>query len=332
MMASGQQAGSRDLAYNSLLGSRVTPGDDLARPEVAEPCRHPSIRLVCVWIWLAVLAVGCRGDRATPAAAKAPVRIVSLSCAATDILDALQQLDRVVAVEADCPVAGAVGKERIANDDHAGRTRPLNVEAVLRLRPDLVIAKDSLRGLLDDRRVPVLWLAQSHGLDAIPPLVRALAMATGVADQGDSLLSKMTAESARIAQQTAALPRVRVYYESTGLGRTVGKRSTVHAMIELAGGINIAGAVDQAGVVLTHEAILAADPEVILLSPFADPVAELVQRKGFDRLKAVRSGRIHRIPMERRQVLLSTPRCVEGCAEFFVPWIHPELAAQPKPR
>jgi hypothetical protein len=25
-------------------------------------------------------------------------------------------------------------------------------------------------------------------------------------------------------------------------------------------------------------------------------------------------------------VLLGTPRCVDGCEEMFLPWIHPELA------
>jgi iron complex transport system substrate-binding protein len=257
-----------------------------------------------------------------------PQRIVSLTCAATDILDALGQMDRVVAVEADCPAPGTAGKVKIQHDDHAGKARPLNLEAVLALSPDLVVAKESLRGMLDERAVSVVWAPATSGLDAVPEFVRSLAMATGAVARGEALLAKMAADRGALLARTSSLSRVRVYYETTGLGRTVGKRSTVHAMLALAGGENIAGSLDSALVVLTAEAILAADPEVIVLSPFADPEAEVRARKGFAGIAAVRSGRIHRVPIEQRQVLLATPRCIDGCAQFFLPWLHPELAAE----
>ncbi|MEZ5967119.1 MAG: ABC transporter substrate-binding protein [Planctomycetota bacterium] len=288
----------------------------------------PRRRVLCT---VALVALAC-----SPACRRAlgderrlgggpPRRVVALTCNATDIFACLGELDRVVAVEEDCPAPGTEGKVRIRNDDHVGKAKALNVEAILALHPDLVIAKPALREVLGPLGVPVLWPPVRMDMRTMPQFVRQIAATLGVGARGEDVLRAMAAKQERLRRRTAGLPRVRVYYESTGLGRSIGRRSILHEMIELAGGANLGAAADKPGIVLTNEAILAADPEVIVLSPFADPTDEVVARPGWRRSSAVRHGRVHRIPLDRRYVLLATPRCVDGCEEFLLPWLHPEL-------
>lgn len=268
---------------------------------------------------------GDRGGGERAASKPLPRRVVSLTCNATDIFACLGELDRVVAVEADCPAPGTEAKVKIRNDDRAGKAKPLNVEAILALHPDLVIARAALREVMEPIGVRMLWPPPRMDMQTMPIFVREIATTIGAEARAEQVLRAMAVEQERLRRLTASVPRVRVYYEATGLGRSAGRRSIMHAMIELAGGTNLAAAVDKPGVVLTNEAILAADPEVIVLSPFADPTEAVVSRPGWQRLTAVRAGRVHRIPLDRRYVLLATPRCVDGCAEFLLPWLHPEL-------
>lgn len=295
--------------------------------------RRPQLPLRLL-LSLALAACAPAGGAGTTAGApgELPHRIVALTCNATDIFACLGELDRVIAVEEDCPAPGTEGKVKIRNDDHAGKAKALNVEAILALHPDLVIAKSSLKEVLGPLGVRMLWPPGRMDMETMPGFVRDIAQAIGAEDRGERLLAAMRQRQERLQRLTAGAPRVRVYYEATGLGRSAGKRSIMDSMIELAGGTNIGGAVDKPGVVLTNEAILAADPEVIVLSPFADPTEEITARPGWDRMNAVKSGRVHRIPLERRYVLLATPRCVDGCEEFLLPWLHPELVPASKER
>jgi iron complex transport system substrate-binding protein len=278
---------------------------------------------------LALLAAACSRQPATsPAAAAAPTRIVALTCASVDVIDVLGELDRVVAVEEDCPAPGTRGKVKIRNEDHPGKLAAINVESILELHPDAVIAKPDLRPALEGRGLRVLWAPPNVRLANLPQFVGDVGALLGVADRARAVVDAMHAKEAAIRRRTASLPRVRVYFETTGLGWTQGSRAVMHDMIQLAGGTNIAGDLDKFNVTLTPEAVLAADPEVVVLGPFTDPPDVVAKRAGWSALAAVRAGRVHQIPIDRRHVTLGTPRCLDGCEEFLVPWLHPELAAK----
>lgn len=277
-------------------------------------------------IVIAVLLAAC--SRSLPAPARgggnAPQRIVALTVGAVDTLALLGELHRVVAVEADCFVPGTEDKVHIANDDHSGPSRALNVEAVLALAPDLVIAKDELRAALEGRGLEVLYLSLNNDLGVIEPTVLAIAARVHAVPRARVLLDRMHAAMRAIEQRVASLPRVRVYYEAGQPGRTVGRNTVINDMITLAGGTSIAAGESLANPVLSAEAILAADPEVIVLSPWSDPPAQVAARPGWNRLAAVRSGRVHQIRERDRTVGYPSPSCVGGCEAMLLPWLHPE--------
>lgn len=262
-----------------------------------------------------------------PGPSAAPRRIVALTVGAADSLALLGELDRVVAVEADCFVPGTEHLVRIQNDDHSGPSRALNVEAVLALHPDLVLAKEDLQPALGNRGLRVLWLPAASGVDTIEPLLLCLGSELGVPDKAAAVIATMRSEMEAIRARVAPLPRVRVYYEAGRLGRTAGRGTVIDDMLRLAGGDSTAGDLPLANPVLTSEAIIAADPEVIVLSPWSDAPEEVALRPGWGHIAAVRNGRVHRIPERDRKVQYPSPSCVDGCAALLVPWLHPELAA-----
>jgi iron complex transport system substrate-binding protein len=235
-------------------------------------------------------------------------------------------MDRVVGVEEDCPIVGTERTTKIRNDDHPGKLAALNVESVLALKPDLVVARPDVRPALDGRGLTILWSPSYTNMANLPDFVRDLGDAIGEPERARDLLSRMQAKRERLEALTAGQPRPRVYYETTGLGWTTGAHTIVDDMITLAGGRNIAGDVKRSTVTLTPEAILQADPEVIILGPFADPPEEVVKRAGWQQLTAVREGRVHRVGLMEQEVTLGCPQCVDGCERLFLPWIHPELA------
>lgn len=259
--------------------------------------------------------------------ASGPRRVVCLSCAAVDIFTALGELDRVIAVEEDCPAPGTEGKVKIRNEDHPGKLAAFNVESVMALHPDAVIAQPDLRESLENRGLRVVWSPDHYAYDNISVLPERIGELLQMQDRVRELLERMRAKDAAIRTRTAALPRVSVYYETTGIGWTVGGNSVMSAMIDLAGGTNIAGGVPKSNMTITPEAIFAADPDVIVLGAFADSIDEVRSRPGWEKLKAVRNGRVHHIPIERRNVAQGTPRCVDECEAMLLPWLHPELVS-----
>ncbi len=263
-----------------------------------------------------------------PASEPAPRRIVALTVGAVDTLALLGELDRVVAVEEDCFVPGTESLVKIRNDDHAGPSKALNVESVLALHPDLVIAKEDLRPALGNRGVNVLWIPQTSDLDAIIRVVESIGTRLWVTDKAQALVAQLRTDAAAIAARVAGLPRLRVYYEAGRPGRTAGRNTVIDEMIRLAGGVNIAGDQALANPVLASEAIVAADPEVIVLSPWSETPAAVAQRPGWDRTSAVRAGRVHQIPERERKLQYPSPSCVEGCGTLLVPWLHPELGGR----
>ncbi len=190
------------------------------------------------------LALAACTQPAEPARARgaAPQRIVALTVGSVDTLALLGELGRVVAVEEDCFVPGTETLAKIRNDDHAGPSQALNVESVLALRPDLVIAKEELRAALEGRGVEVLWVGSASDLAAIQAVVTRIGVRLGVAEKARALVERMQAQAREIEARVAGLPRVRVYYEAGRPGRTAGRNTVIDAMIRLAGGVNIAGA------------------------------------------------------------------------------------------
>lgn len=210
-----------------------------------------------------------------------------------------------------------------------GKPKPIAwTEQILAARPDLVLAvggqvTSGLTGALEAAGVPVLVL-QPSDLDSILRDMLLVGVATGTSAAAESLVERLRADVAQIESRVADLPRLRVFYEVDPSLYTVGPGSFLHDYIERGGGENIAAGRNEPWPQLTFEEVRACDPEVILLGDVEyhkQTVEKVLQRPGWENLTAVRTGRIHEVPLVTKQ---PGPRLAAGL-RAIASAIHPEL-------
>jgi len=228
----------------------------------------------------------------------ADVRIVSLSPNLTELLFDLDLGAHMVGRSSACdypvaalavPVAGAFG-------------RP-NLEALLQLKPDVVLVTDlekpgilrplELRGI-DVRVLPCESWTQ------LETAVTAMAEIVGQPDRAvqwiDAQRRARQSLAARVAAYWQERSRPTLYVEVWGSPPTsVGGSSFLHQVIELAGGRNIAGGLNVAYPTISSEWVIEENPQVILLAYMLDdmrPAESMRRRLGWSRLMAVQQQRV----------------------------------------
>ena len=136
-----------------------------------------------------------------------------------------------------------------------------------------------------------------------------------------SLVASLNARIAKIKGTLAAAkakPSVFVEIWNEPL-MTAGSGTYVNELIELAGGVNIAGKVS-GWPVFSHESVISSDPFIILLTNFNK--GEVMARKAWSGLTAVKAGRV--VESDPDLLVRCGPRLVDGL-EMLARLLHPEL-------
>jgi iron complex transport system substrate-binding protein len=259
-----------------------------------------------------------------------PRRIVSTSPSVTETLFALGLGDRVVAVSQHCHYPPEVTKlPKIGSF-----ARP-NVEAIVGLRPDLVVLQanvpESVAGQLARMKVPVVQV--EHGdLEKMFAGIRALAGRCGVSDRGAKLESEIRGRLAGIRARTASLPRRSLVFI---VGRTpgsladliaVGKGSYLNELITIAGGVNALAGYALPYPKLSLESMLGLNPDVLVdMGDMAETTGVTEAHKqevvALWRRHASLKSRVYAVASDI--FVVPGPRVVEA-AEAFESMLHPE--------
>jgi iron complex transport system substrate-binding protein len=233
--------------------------------------------------------------------------------------------DRVVGVTSFCNFPAEV-----KNKPRIGTYWEFNLEAILALKPDLVLAmahQGDGAGSLDVLRhwkIPY-YLGRADTLPELFRLIEDLARLTGQEEVARRKLPPLKARARKIQARVQGLPRPRVMLEIDQEPLiTVGRTSIQGDLIQRAGGANIANNIDQRYPVFSLEEVLKAQPEVILFTGMAS-AASLPGRMNFWRrwtmLPAVKSGRL--LWVEPDLVDRPGPRLVDGL-ELLANFFHPQ--------
>ncbi len=222
--------------------------------------------------------------------ALAPARIVSLNPSATELLYAIGAGARVVGRTTYDALPVAV---RAVQDLGPG-LHP-NVEAVIDARPDLVVLYASADNREASRKLRAAGIATAaYRMDRIADFSRiALSLGALVHDSAaaERTVDSVMATLAAVRAATAPLPTSSVawpLWESPLI--VVGGGSFLDELVTIAGGRNVFGALPQPSPQVTWEAVLQADPDVVLGGPTSAPrLARDVRWQG---LRAVRMGRV----------------------------------------
>jgi iron complex transport system substrate-binding protein len=243
---------------------------------------------------------------ATLTAQTKPARIVSLIPAVTEMLFAIGAGDRVVGVS----TFDTYPKEATTRPRVGGLFDP-NFEAILTLRPDLVIVYGSQEELirrLGRASIPI-YSYRHAGLADITTTLRAVGRRTGHSPEADALAAQIEKDLDAVRKSVTGKPRPRTLmvfgreeasmrglYVSGGIG-------FLHDMLEAAGGINIMADVKREGLQMSLEQLLARAPDVVLELRITERWSAERQAREEAAWKAVsipavRAGRVHFLPDE----------------------------------
>jgi len=232
-------------------------------------------------------------DAGDTVAVRAPAgRIASLIPATTELLFAIGAGDAVVGRTTWCDYPPAA--KRVA--DLGDGIQP-SLEAVLAVRPDLVLLYDSPQnaGAAEQLRrlgVPTLLLT-TDGLSDVTRLARLLGRVTGHRREADSLA---TAFARALAAASPPVPGRRptvllLVWEQPPM--TVGRGSFLSELVHRAGGENLFEDVGPSSGTISIEAVAARDPDFILIT--SDGPQAFARRPEWQAVRAVRDHRFLRV-------------------------------------
>jgi iron complex transport system substrate-binding protein len=259
-----------------------------------------------------------------------PQKIVSLAPSDTEIVYALGQGGKLVGVDmfSDYPLEA----KSVLNI--GGSRSKFDLEKIVALHPDLVLAAgttstDNLKKLEDLKLLVVVVSSHKTTMDSIISDIRLVGAMLGVPAQAGQVTDAMQLRLDNLKSKVAAAKsRPKVYWELDGTNPakpyTVGAGNFVGDLIKLAGGENVFGAVASPFPQVGAESVVAAAPEVILLSDVAYGISpeSVKARSGWSEVPAVKNNKV--FPIEDSLVSRPGPRIVDGL-EAATRIIHPEL-------
>ncbi len=291
------------------------------------------------WILVVALAawigLGCVLLRPRHAAAafkgqspRAPTRIVSMAPNLTEILFSLGLEESIVGVTRDSDYPPAAAQKHAV-----GTFWQPNIEAVIALKPDLVVALDleqqrSLAGRLIRMGYRCLTLDIST-VDDLFAAVSTVASATNRSPRAKQVLGNMKAKMAVISDKTKRKDKVKVLWvvQREPL-RVAGRNTFINELIELAGGENAIGPTFHVYPPIGGEQVVASAPQVIIEPDMTggDLAMQRTQAVSYwaryATVPAVVDGRIHVIDGDLVSRL--SPRLGDGI-EIIARCLHPEV-------
>jgi iron complex transport system substrate-binding protein len=242
-------------------------------------------------------------------------RIVSLAPHITELLFAVGAGDAVV------------GTSEFSDYPEAARALPrvgggggLDLEAILALQPDLVIAWESGNPVGQARRLqqlglPVFFSEPSRMEDIISSLER-FGRLTGKQEEARIQARAFADRLEELRRRYSAQDEVSVYYQIWERPlMTVNGRHIVSDVIRLCGGRNVFADLPVLAPQIDSEAVLAANPDVIVVGDAAgEPAASLLAWERWPELKAVRQRHLYAI--QRELLVRHTPRLLEGAEQL----------------
>jgi len=199
-------------------------------------------------------------------------RIVTLSSAHTETVDALGLGQNIVAVDVTSEYPDYAKKL-----PRVSANRTVSAEGILSFRPDMVIAAASdipltIQHQLKAAGVKLVLTHQEYTVKGTVQFIRQIAGGLGVSAKGEELAAK-TVKATKYAvdhvkQQSTKHPGVLfIYARGAGVMSVAGKGSSIDAIIRLAGGHNVIKEFNDFKPYST-EALVKADPDIILMFDF----------------------------------------------------------------
>jgi iron complex transport system substrate-binding protein len=242
-------------------------------------------------------------------------RIVSLAPHVTELLYAAGAGDRIVAVVeySDYPPAARALPS-------VGNASRIDLERVIALGPDLVIGwktgNDSGDLATLERLGIPLFVSEIGAIREIPRALEILGRLAGTGTEAARAAESFRSEYEALERSYAGRAPVSVFYQIWERPlMTINDRHFIADSIRLCGGINVFAGIEPIAPVVSVEAVIAADPAVIVNSASDERNdAQLEAWRRWRAISAVRNDNLFGIPSDL--IARPTPRILEGVARL----------------
>lgn len=228
-----------------------------------------------------------------------PQRIVCLTDETTEVLYLLGQEWRIAGV------SGFTTRPKEARQKPKTSTfKAAKIGSILELQPDLVIGFSHIQAGIAHELIAAgvsVLIFNQRSVEEILAMTLTLARLVGAEQAGQALVEKLQDNLRRIAQSAARFPlRPRVFFEEW-MDPLISGIGWVQELIEISGGAivlpEIRAARDAKQRTVTSDAVLAADPDVIVASWCGRKIdkEKIRSREGWAEMAAVRNDHIYEI-------------------------------------
>jgi iron complex transport system substrate-binding protein len=229
-----------------------------------------------------------------------PRRIVCLTDETTEVLYLLGEQDRIVGVS-----GYAHRPPEARSKPHVSAFRDANFEAILDLKPDLILTFSDVQAEITRELVlrgATVMNFNQRSIAEILDMIAVLSRIVGKAEAGLALIEELRRGLADIADSARAFPyRPRVYFEEWN-DPLISGIQWVEELVEIAGGEVLFPELCLCGKakdrVVDPAEVVRRDPEVILASWCGMKVNKdaICSRAGWDATIAVRNGHVYELP------------------------------------
>ena len=245
--------------------------------------------------------------------AASPQRIIPIFASNAEIVTALGLADRIVGIEAYTRYP-----KEILNRPLVGGRLGFSVDAVVDLHPDVLIVTPSRQAanqLIDPMErlgIPIV-VVLTRSVAEILSNIRLVARIAGIVPHGEEVATALEARMARVQEKVAGRRRPSVIMITGQLGNglmLVAREGTYtgDAIVRAGGSFGLPGTVALAQV--SPEAILEADPDVLLFAGSPQGLKDLIAQPGWSQMRAVKDGRARAVA--RGELLIPGPRTFDG--------------------
>ena len=253
-----------------------------------------------------------------------PQRIVPIFASNVEIVASLGLADRIVGIESFTRYP-----REVLDRPLVGGRLGFSVDAVVALKPDLVVVTPSRQAanqLVDPMErlgVPIVVFLQ-RSVPEILANIRLMGRIAGVPERGEEVAARFDARMVAVKRKVEGRkpPSTIMITGRLGNGLLLVAREgtyTGDAMAMAGARFALPGTATLAQV--SPEAILNADPDVLLWAGNERDLEDLIARPGWRDMRAVRSGRVRTV--SRVELLIPGPRTIDGI-EHLAAIFHPD--------
>jgi iron complex transport system substrate-binding protein len=252
-----------------------------------------------------------------------PQRIIPIFASNVEIVASLGLADRIVGIEAYTRYP-----REVLDRPLVGGRLGFSADAVVALQPDLVVVTPSRQAanqLIDPMErigVPILVLLQ-RSVPEILDNIRLIGRVAGVSERGEEVVARFQARLDAVKRKVEGQPEPSAIMITGRLGNglmLVAREGTYTGDAMRLAGARFALQGTRTLAQVSPEAILNADPDVLLWAGNERDLKELIAQPGWVDMRAVKSKRARAV--SRVELLIPGPRTIDGI-EHLAAIFHP---------